>query len=191
MREAGIMIVELLLVIAVAVIIIYMGLERYRAYYHAMQFDLVQDDIVTIRQALNQYYNTVACDAQGDLQAPLNTDVIDQLDTLKMRLPYVDRYHALIIDSGTRSRSGKPIYQLKVALDVNSAYQSLLQWMTKRLQGTRYERPTIYWISLPNNSTAQPNSILWVMNTSRDQFKNLKNNAALAASQTSHAYCAR
>jgi len=191
MHQRGIMIVELLLVMAVAVIIIYLGLERYRAYYHSMQFDLVQNDVVTIREALNRYYNKLPCDASGVLQSDLNTDFITQLNTVMNRSPYVDGYHALILDSGAVTKDDKPVYQLEVTATINNAYQAQFEWLTKRLHATRYTGQTIYWVSVPNNTIAQPKSLLWVMNVSRDQFRNLKNDAALARTHASHAYCAR
>lgn len=191
MYERGIMMVELLLVIAVAAIIIYLGLERYRAYYRSMQFDLVHSDVVAIRNALNRYYDNVPCDANGTWQGALNHDVMDQLDVADSRVPYVNHYHAFIVESTAVTKDQKPIYQLEVTADINNRYHEQCSWLGKRLAATRYVGQTLYWVSLPNNSMAEPKSVLWVMNVSRDQFKNLKNDAALAEHYASHAYCAR
>jgi Tfp pilus assembly protein PilE len=191
MRQRGIMIVELLLVISVAVIILFLGLERYRAYYQSMQFDLVKDDLVTIRQDLNQYYNSIPCDTDGVMQEDVGTDIIDKLNTITARSPYIDHYHAYIEQSGEQTKEKKPVYNFVITADVDGKYQNIFDYLTSRLNGARHDDKSIYWTVLPNTTTVQPKSVLWVMNVSRNQFKNLKNDETLGVGQLSHSYCFR
>lgn len=183
------MLIELLLVIAVAVIIIFLGLERYRAYYKSMQFDLVQNDIVTIREKLNKYYNKQPCNVAGKYQGALDKDIIPTLGMLTDRAPYISQYHAYVHDTGAVTKAGKPVYHIEVSAEIAPHYYDLFDYLTKRLHGTRHDANTIYWSTLPNTLVAQPKRLLWVMDVSREQFKNLKNMVDSTAAK--HSYCFR
>lgn len=189
MREEGVMLIELLLVIAVAVVLIFIGLERYRAYYQSMQYQLIQNDIVTIRDKLNQYYNEQSCDVNGRLNGMLDSDLIDKLDVNTHRSPYITHYHALIHDTGAQTQSGKPVYHIEVSAELESQYDGLFDYLTRRLQGTRLMGNTIYWSTLPNTLVVHPKRVLWVMDVSRQQFKNVNN--MIDAGGMSHSYCFR
>lgn len=188
------MIVEMILVIALAAIMILIGLQYYRNYNRLMQLSLVANDIVTIRESLNRFYDHISCDGNGVLQNNLDVDLITQLDIpneLTARSPYVTGYHAFIIDSGVVTHQQKPVYALEVRADIAPAYVSIINSLTQRFAATHYNGNTIYWVSLSNNSTTDPGSDLWDLNVSRDAFRNLKNSTALSAGEYSHAYCAR
>lgn len=185
------MLIEMLFVIALAGVILWIGLVLYRAYYKGLQFNLVKNDIVTIRNQLNSYYETLPCDSKGVLQNDLNTDVITELNTVTARAPYIDRYHAFIEVAPITTAHHQPIYHLVVKADINSGYLSLLAYLTERLSGLHVDGRAIQWTHLPNVAKPASQSLLSVMNVSREQFKQLKNNAASAATQQSHAYCFR
>ncbi len=189
-KIAGIALVELLLIISVAAIILYLGLERYRAYYRNMQYDLVQEDVVRTTQALNRFYNTLACNAQGVLQSALDVDVLNQLGVIAQRAPYVNQYHAAIVDSGALTRDGKPVYHIEVIADMNPEVAPLMGWLAQRFTATQYDQHALYWVSLPNTTVAEPSSVLWVMKENLEQFKNLKNSKNSGAIPL-HAYCFR
>ena len=182
------MLVELLLVIAVAVVLIFLGLERYRAYYRSMQYQLVQNDIVTIRDRLNQYYNEQPCDHEGQFEGDLDKDIILQLNTITQRMPYIAQYHASVHDTAAVTKMGKPIYHIEVRAELEPHYYDLANYLARRLQGTHLIGNVIYWSTLPNTLVAQPKRILWVMNVNREQFKNLNNRASSTAK---HSYCFR
>lgn len=195
MKQAGVAMIEVLLVIIIAAAIITLGLNQYRNYRQNTQYELIQGDITTIKQALNQYYNTLACNAVGKLpQSALVPDVIYNLDmnkNIRERFPYISGYHARIIDSGVLTKDKKPVYQLQVRAHVASGFVSMIDFLRKRLEATKESNNSLYWIGLPNNSITKYKSITWVMNVSRDQFRNLKNDPELAGQQGAHSYCAR
>lgn len=194
MQQKGFMMVEVILVIAIAVVMILLGLQYYRNYNRLMQLNLVGNDIITIRESLNRFYDAIPCNSNGILQADLNVDVLTQLDLqplLTSRSPYVDSYHAVITDSGVVTGQQKPVYTLEVSADIDPVYISIMSSLMQRWQATRYNDSTLYWDSLSNNSITDPGSDLWGMTVSRDMFRNLKNDATLSAGDYSHAYCAK
>jgi prepilin-type N-terminal cleavage/methylation domain-containing protein len=194
MNQKGFTMIELMLVIVIAAVIILLGLQYYRNANRLMQLSLVANDVTTIREALNRFYDAIPCDGNGVLQNDLNMDVIAQLDIphpLIGRQPYVDNYHAVIVDSGVTTDQQKPVYTLEVSADVDFVYGSIMNSLTQRWSATRYNNNTIYWDSLSNNSTTDPGSDLWDLNVSTDAFRNLKNDATLSTGGYSHAYCAK
>lgn len=194
-RLRGIMIIELLLVITLAAVIIFVGLREYRASHDALDLKLVQHDISVIRMALNRYYEQLVCDAAGVLDVDVNQDVLARLDVqpeLQGRLPYIERYHAKIIMANAKTVDSKPIYKLVVMAKFADSYVNQMSWLRARLAAKSFDQQTLAWESLPMNTTAVPRGLLWVMNASRDQFRQLKNDVTLSQTQAlhSHAYCA-
>ena len=190
----GFMVVEIMLVIVIAAIIILLGLQYYRSYNSAMKLNLVTNDVATIRESLNRFYDAIPCNSNGVLQADLNVDVIAQLDIpspLTLRLPYIESYHAMIMNSGAMTDQQKPEYMLAVSANINPRYESIMSTLASAWQATHYVGTIMYWNSLSNNTTTDPGSDLWDLNVSNAAFRNLKNSASLSAGVVSHAYCAK
>ena len=195
LMQRGLTLLELLLVLSVAVVIISLGIQRYRSYYRAEQFDLLDNDVAIIRHSLNSFYNEIPCDFAGTLARDLNVDVMSKLQLqprFTHRFPYVTQYHARIIDSGaTTKKDHKPVYQVEVTAIIEPHYVTLMGWLRKRLQASRATGDTLYWVSLLNNTQVAPGSDLAAMNVSRDLFRNVHNIEPVGAGQSIHAYCAR
>lgn len=197
MKTSGVILLELLLVIIVAAAIITMSLNYYRLYERNMQLHLIDNDLLTVRQALDEYYVSLPCDSEGILTGDiLDQDLISRLDindSGRARLPLIVGYHAYIIDTGTKTSGDvkKPIYQLQVRADINPEDMSQLQWLSQRLDANRIEGNTLYWESLPNSLAIHPSKVLWVMSGSVDAFQKLTNNPDINGNRGLHAYCAR
>lgn len=192
--QKGLSMIEVLLVISIAALIILLGLQRYRGYWQVEQYTLVKNDVQTILQALNQFYNTIPCDSNGIIVRDLNRDVLDQLKlpyVLSERAPYISNYTARIIDSGARTeKKNKPVYQIEVTAELEPAVSNVM-WFFKKLDATYYHGRTLYWVNIPNTSLSDAAMALTPLNISREQFKQALNGEGVSEQIVTHAYCAR
>ena len=180
------MLLEILWVIVLAAVVIVLGIKAYRLYQQRLEIELIRNDVVTVRAALNRYYEGIPCDSVGKWQGD-SSDVIDKLDinpAQYSRSPYVLGYHAAVVDEGT-------LYHLLITADVDPLYAALMPVLTKRLNASRYEASKLYWKALPDSTVVEGEKYLWIMNGSRDVFRHLKNAPALGEREYTHAFCAR
>ena len=191
MQEKGIMILEVLIVTIIAALILGLGLRSYRYQQHAVGIMRAHNTAIKIRAALNDYYNTLSCNAQGILESDTDEDIIDQLNVTIPPSQYIKQYHAYIQPSTQVTHAGKPIYRLHVTAEIDLMYQAATTWLAQRLHARFVKRNLIEWDALPNTTMAQSGGVLWVLNTRRERFKQFHNNKTLNGGHATHAYCYR
>lgn len=193
MYQRGVTMVELLMVIVLAAVIMTAGLRLFKSYQTRLQWQFIQRDITIIKEVLNTYYETLPCNRKGELQGPVNQDLIDQLPldppSLVARLPMVQHYRAYIRQTNERTQQDRPVYQLEVVAVLASAYHAQIPGLAKQFNATSHTAKQLIWVALPRQSQVSGAEGLWVMQGEQAQFQHRHMGSTAVA--FTHAYCAR
>src|SRR3990172_899475 len=122
LKPCGFTLIETLLVLAVATVIIMMGINRFQQYREELQINAVKSDIQIISAALDSYFYATPCVSHAFPDEKKNPSMTDLgLSTrYNAREPFVISYRAQVVDSSTGTADGMPIYLLKIIATLDS-----------------------------------------------------------------------
>lgn len=193
MYQRGVMMLEILFVIIIAALLITVSVRLYLSYQHDTTRQLIKHDLMTLRDALNIYYQSLPCDQQGRWQGVIDTNVIDQLKIdprLNARQPIVSAYKAYVRLTDQTTKRGQPVYLLEVRAKLTASAQSHVKWLQSYFDATGYTKRALFWRGLPSLFRASQSKALWVLDASRAQFQQQQTQSSSSIA-FSHAYCAR
>lgn len=196
----GVSLLELLLVISVMAVITLLGITHYQKMQQNALLAGINSDIQIIKRSLDNYFYRTGCYQTGvfsklsgsitQYQPDIVTDLGLSAD-YKQRLPLVNHYSVLIIDTGQKTlvdNPPKPIYYLKIQAELN-VDSSQMNWYQKQLNAAGFNGTTLYWQSLTDNSYVQTNKQLWVLDGSRQLFRRVENDPDNNSPNVSGSYC--
>ncbi len=181
-RQSGFSLIELALVLAIAAVIILIGINRYQQYRFNADIEVVKQNINLLFNALNTYYRQ-----NCNKDTPFNVDMASlKSKNLLPNLPKVNLLSTLangyqfevsakyIKDvKTTNSEIKRPVYMLNIIAIPqtigDTATQALYQQL---LGGTQSSFGIITWSRLPTYTVPTVSSQLWMMRSGSDYFKN-------------------
>lgn len=199
-KNQGVSLLELLLVIGVIAVISLIGINHYQKMQQDALLVEVKSDQQIILRSLDNYFYRTGCYQSGVFSklsgsvTQYQPDIVNDLGLsaeYKQRLPLVQNYSVLIIDTGQKTlvdNPAKPIYYLKIQAQLN-VDSSLMAWYQKQFNAAGYTGTTLYWQSLTDNSYVQPSKQLWVLDGSRQLFRRLETQPNSSSPTVAGSYC--
>lgn len=200
-NNRGYTLLEVLFVVSVIAVIILFSIKQYYQMQRHSLVEQVNNDVQIIKSGLNSYFFRTGCNQNGTFslmpsQAIQFQPSINDLNIntpsyyYTNHLPLVTAYSIYVIDSGQKNpTSGKPLYFLKVMANLNVTSQQVA-WYKLQLNASGVSGNSIFWQSMPDNSYVQPNKNLWVLDGSRQLFRQSESAVDNTSAPISGSYCA-
>jgi Tfp pilus assembly protein PilE len=167
-NEAGVSLLELMLVIVIAAIIITLSIRYYAIFKKTGEVGLVESNVTQVMEALNIYYYQ-NCNNPSITATSLPDLYQARLLEKKLYNPW-GSYFVQIIN--TTSDTNNPMYVLQVGVTMDNLKKmtptyalALANYMRGSLNGDPAgDSTTVTWTRLPTHSTDDITSHQWVMN---------------------------
>lgn len=193
-KQCGMGLLELLLVLVGMALITLISINRYQQYRRQTEVAEVKTDVAVIYQALNSYFHTSGCNSEGIFLGKSDPGIHEDLGFARS---YEARYAVHVMDSGNTTSGDKPIYFLEVILKVNATFANAtspqrLQWYRQEFNAAEVDtstpdEPKLTWKRLPGSGATGSNNALWILDGSRKLFRKTENEANPALNSN---YCA-
>lgn len=168
----GMTMLEMLMVLAVGATILTVSIMRFHFYQQTLTVSRINHHLQLIFSALTNYFHSVGCDNSGVFPNH-NEDIYDNLGlTFNADQPYINHYHAEVVDTGQTNNFHKPIYRFEVSADLNINDEEKIAWLAKAAHAKYTTTTPLVWSTLANHAFAKIDNGLWVLNGVRTSFTN-------------------
>ena len=200
-QALGYSLVEMLLVIAIAAVLITLGIRHYRFYQQQRQLATLDSKIHTLQWALNRYFHQQGCFRggvfRGNYQPTISKDLLYDInpDIKKSFMPdnWVQAYAVSIVDTLATTGLKQPLYKLQLTITLSPGVDAKqAQWLYQRLQANKMQGQELIWSMLPGNTISEPGNGLWILSASREQFRQSEQDRSqyIIHLQNAYSYCA-